>query len=227
MKKKIIFASSKKWFFKSQKVKNFLKNNEAIIISDKKKLNKNIIKKINPSFIFFPHWSYKVNTNIIKNYNCICFHTAPLPYGRGGSPIQNLIKRNYKKTPLCALKMTNKIDAGPIFLKKNISLNGNLDQIFERISSTIIKMVEILIKKKIKPVEQKGKVFFFKRFKKKESEIKNEKNIIEIYNKIRMLDSEEYPKAYIKINKFKFYLSKANIRKNTLSCDAKIIKTRK
>ncbi len=227
MKKKIIFASSKKWFFKSQKVKNFLKNNEAIIISDKKKLNKNIIKKINPSFIFFPHWSYKVNTNIIKNYNCICFHTAPLPYGRGGSPIQNLIKRNYKKTPICALKMSNKIDAGPIFLKKNISLNGNLDQIFERISSTIIKMVEILIKKKIKPVEQKGKVFFFKRFKKKESEIKNEKNIIEIYNKIRMLDSEEYPKAYIKINKFKFYLSKANIRKNTLSCDAKIIKTRK
>lgn len=227
MKKKIIFASSKKWFFKSQKVKNFLKNNEAIIISDKKKLNKNIIKKINPNFIFFPHWSYKVNTNIIKNYNCICFHTAPLPYGRGGSPIQNLIKRNYKKTPICALKMSNKIDAGPIFLKKNISLNGNLDQIFERISSTIIKMVEILIKKKIKPVEQKGKVFFFKRFKKKESEIKNEKNIIEIYNKIRMLDSEEYPKAYIKINKFKFYLSKANIRKNTLSCDAKIIKTRK
>tara|TARA_A100001037_G_scaffold265689_1_gene257332 strand:- start:419 stop:1102 length:684 start_codon:yes stop_codon:yes gene_type:complete len=227
LKKKIIFASSKKWFFKSQKVKNFLKNNEAIIISDKKKLNKNIIKKINPSFIFFPHWSYKVNTNIIKNYNCICFHTAPLPYGRGGSPIQNLIKRNYKKTPICALKMSNKIDAGPIFLKKNISLNGNLDQIFERISSTIIKMVEILIKKKIKPVEQKGKVFFFKRFKKKESEIKNEKNIIEIYNKIRMLDSEEYPKAYIKINKFKFYLSKANIRKNTLSCDAKIIKTRK
>ena len=227
MKKKIIFASSKKWFFKSQKVKNFLKNNEAIIISDKKKLNKNIIKKINPSFIFFPHWSYKVNTNIIKNYNCICFHTAPLPYGRGGSPIQNLIKRNYKKTPICALKMSNKIDAGPIFLKKNISLNGNLDQIFERISSTIIKMVEILIKKKIKTVEQKGKVFFFKRFKKKESEIKNEKNIIEIYNKIRMLDSEEYPKAYIKINKFKFYLSKANIRKNTLSCDAKIIKTRK
>ena len=148
MKKKIIFASSKKWFFKSQKVKNFLKNNEAIIISDKKKLNKNIIKKINPSFIFFPHWSYKVNTNIIKNYNCICFHTAPLPYGRGGSPIQNLIKRNYKKTPICALKMSNKIDAGPIFLKKNISLNGNLDQIFERISSTIIKMVEILIKKK-------------------------------------------------------------------------------
>ena len=227
MKKKIIFASSKKWFFKSQKVKNFLKNNEAIIISDKKKLNKNIIKKINPSFIFFPHWSYKVNTNIIKNYNCICFHTAPLPYGRGGSPIQNLIKRNYKKTPICALKMSNKIDAGPIFLKKNISLNGNLDQIFERISSTIVKMVEILIKKKIKPVEQKGKVFFFIRFKKKESEIKNEKNIIEIYNKIRMLDSEEYPKAYIKINKFKFYLSKANIRKNTLSCDAKIIKTRK
>ncbi len=59
-------------------------------------------------------------SNIIKNYNCICFHTAPLPYGRGGSPIQNLIKRNYKKTPICALKMSNKIDAGPIFLKKNI-----------------------------------------------------------------------------------------------------------
>ena len=65
---------------------------------------------------------------------CIGFHTAPLPYGRGGSPIQNLIIRNFKIAPVCAIKMTNKFDAGPIFLKEKVSLSGNLDAIFNRIS---------------------------------------------------------------------------------------------
>ena len=49
-----------------------------------------------PKYIFFPHWSKKVDTKIVNNYECVCFHETDLPYGRGGSPIQNLILRNQK-----------------------------------------------------------------------------------------------------------------------------------
>ena len=93
MSKNIIIACSKNWFLKNEKSKKFLKKKNIFLITKKNNLNIKVIKKINPKIIFFPHWSYRVNKNIFKKYKCICFHTAPLPFGRGGSPIQNLIKK--------------------------------------------------------------------------------------------------------------------------------------
>lgn len=227
MKKKIIIACSKKWFLKNNEVKKLLKKKNVILLTSRSRLNEKILNKIDPSIIFFPHWSYKVNQNILSKYNCICFHTAPLPYGRGGSPIQNLIIRNFKKTPVCAIKMTNEIDAGPIYLKKNISLSGNLNQIFERISIQIIDMIKILITKRVKTKSQIGKVYKFRRIKKYESEIKNEKNIEKIYNKIRMLDADNYPKAYIRANKFKVFFKNPILKNNSISCNAEIFISKK
>ena len=224
MQKKIIIACSKKWFFKNEIINKFIKENKIIIIKNKNKITLKYLSKIKPDFIFFPHWSYKFNQNIIKKYNCICFHTAPLPYGRGGSPIQNMILKKFKKSPVCAIQMTNKIDSGPIYLKKMISLSGNLEDIFARISFVIIQMIKIIIKTRIAPKKQIGKVLNFKRIKKKQSEIKIEKNINEIFDKIRMLSAEEYPNAYIKKNNFKIFFTKPIKKNNTISCNAKILK---
>ena len=227
MGKKIIIACSKNWFLNNPETKKFLKKYNIILITKKKKLNYRFLKKINPRKVFFPHWSYKVNDNILSSFDCICFHTAPLPFGRGGSPIQNLIIRSFKKTPVCAIKMTNDLDGGPIYLKRNISLSGNLDEIFGRISIKIIEMITLLISKNIKPKKQTGKVFIFKRIEEKKSEIKNEKNINQIYDKIRMLDANNYPKAFVKINKFKFFLTNATIKNNSIICNAKILISKK
>lgn len=224
MNKKIIIACSKNWFLKNSDVKKFLKKRNIFLITQRKNLNINYVKKINPNIIFFPHWSYKVNKNIFNKYKCICFHTAPLPYGRGGSPIQNLIIKNFKRTPICAIKMTYDLDAGPIYIKKIISLNGSLNKIFERMSIKIIEMIKILMIKKIYPKKQKGKVFKFKRIKEDNSEIKNEINIQKVYDKIRMLDADSYPNAYIKINNLKFSFTNPILKKNFIMCNAKILK---
>lgn len=56
---------------------------------------------------------------------CVCFHMTDVPYGRGGSPLQNLIVRKHKKTKLTALKMTEEIDAGPVYCKRELSLDGS------------------------------------------------------------------------------------------------------
>ena len=144
----ILIVCSKKWFFENNEVKKFIKKKNIRIIKIKKKLNIQNLKKIKPKKIFFPHWSNKVPNNIINNYECISFHTAPLPYGRGGSPIQNLILRNKKKSPVCAIKMTEKIDAGPVYCKKEISLEGNLNEIFSKIARVTLKMIKLINKKK-------------------------------------------------------------------------------
>ena len=223
---KILFVSSKKWFFLNKDIKKLIKKKNIYKITDKKKLNLKNISKINPTKIFFPHWSYRVPDKILKKFECICFHTAPLPYGRGGSPIQNLIIRKFKKAPVCAIKMTNKIDSGPIYLKKNISLNGSLNEIFERISNAILFMITKIIKNKIIPKHQSGKPLYFKRINEKESIINQFEKLDSIYDKIRMLDSDEYPNAYYKFGNTIIKLQGAKTKKNYILCNAKIFKTK-
>ena len=110
---KYVVVSSKDWFRRHEKSSQF-KKLKVIEILNKKKLNISNLKKINPRYIFFIHWNEKVTKEIYENFECIVFHTSPLPFGRGGSPIQNLIIRGIKKSPVCAIKMT-KVIAGEGF----------------------------------------------------------------------------------------------------------------
>ena len=121
--KNYIVASSKNWFFEYPKSKKY-ENLSIINITSKTELNIDYLSKINPRYIFFPHWSWKVDSTILNNFECIAFHTAPLPYGRGVSPIQNLIINDYEESPLCALQMITEFDVGPIYKKRNISHKG-------------------------------------------------------------------------------------------------------
>ncbi len=220
---KYIIATIKNWNIKQFNKSRYKKSKNWFLISNPKKLSLSYLKSIEPKYIFFPHWSKKVSSKIINNYQCICFHETDLPYGRGGSPIQNLIKRNHKKTFITALKMTNILDAGPIYLKRKLSLEGSAQEIFERASKKIFKMIEIIIKKKIKPEIQKGKVVKFKRRKKKDSVLaKNAKSLKELYNHIRMLDAESYPSAFVKYGNLKIEFKNAKIIKKKIYAKANI-----
>lgn len=198
-----------------------------MVIKKRKDLKMNILNKINPKIIFFPHWSFLVPEKIIKSFMCVCFHTAPLPYGRGGSPIQNLIKRGFKNAPLCAIKMVNKIDSGPIYLNEKVSLKGNLDEIFFTLSRKILNIMKKLSKKKYYPKAQKGKIVKFNRLKKNDSKLRLEQKLSEICDKIRMLDGEDYPRAYLENKNFKFEFTNAKMKKNSILCNAKITKYQK
>ena len=113
-------------------------------------------------------------------------------------------------------KMIEKLDAGPIILKK-LDLSGNLEEIFKRMTKIIEMMIFEIIKKLPKSNIQKGEIYNFKRIKPKESNLVSEKRIISVFNKIRMLDSDEYPRAFIKLNGLKIIFNDVKkINKNTL-----------
>ena len=71
-----------------------------------------------------------IPSKIYQKFETIIFHMTDVPFGRGGSPLQNLIIRGYKISKLSAIKCTKKIDGGPVYLKK-YSLNGNADLILK------------------------------------------------------------------------------------------------
>ena len=223
MKYNIIIACSKNWFLREKKIKKFLELKNVYIIKNKRDLNLKKLARIKPKYIFFPHWSYKVKDKIINKYNCICFHTAPLPFGRGGSPIQNLIKLGFKRTKICALKMDKNLDAGPIYLTEKIALNGNLSEILKKISDKIFILIKKILKKEPKLKKQTGKIYNFKRLSEKDNLIKF-KNLNLIYDQIRMLDDLTYPNAYIKKNNYRIEFFNAKIIKNNIYVNAKIFK---
>ena len=216
---KIIICDSKNWFTLDP---NIAYQNEIKIINNKKDLNYEDLRRDTPDFIFFVHWNWKVSKEIHQKFNCVLFHTAPLPYGRGGSPIQNLIIRGYTKSPVYALKMIEEVDAGPIFDSEEISLKGNLSDIFSRLNFVINNLIKKLIKNKILPKEQIGEPFVFQRLTEKDNEIPCNINILEIYDRIRMLDENSYPNAYIKFGKFKIEFFNANIQNEDILLKCKI-----
>tara|TARA_X000000950_G_scaffold289404_1_gene412958 strand:+ start:23948 stop:24634 length:687 start_codon:yes stop_codon:yes gene_type:complete len=210
---KVLIATSKEWFDLDKKI---LKSNKVQFIYKKKYLTKNNIDKFSPNIIFFPNWNWMIPKEIYENFICIVFHTSPLPYGRGGSPIQNLILKNYKKAPVCAIKVTKVLDAGPIYTKKIVSLNGSLSVILERINKAINHMIQKIILKNPIPHKQKGKINIFRRRNHSDNRIPKNINLNKIYDYIRMLDHKEYPNAYIHYGKFTLEFTEAKLSKNNL-----------
>jgi methionyl-tRNA formyltransferase len=88
----------------------FLKRN-VVFIKEKADLFLDNLKKINPKYVFFPHWSHIIPSAIYENFQCIVFHMTNLPFGRGGSPMQNLISRGIYDTKISAISCVKELDA--------------------------------------------------------------------------------------------------------------------
>ena len=222
---KYIVATTKPWNINAfnEIIKNY--QGDWTLITDPNKLNISEVKAINPKYIFFPHWSEIVPDEILNSSTCICFHETDLPFGRGGSPIQNLIIRGHNKTLISAIKMTNKIDSGPVYIKEKLSLDGLAEEVFIRISKTVSKMILTIISNNIIPKKQVGDNTYFKRRTPSESRItENLSKLEDIFDHIRMLDAETYPKAFIEVNGFRYELSRSSMKTGELISDVKITK---
>lgn len=174
--------------------------------------NESNLRTLKPDWIFIPHWSYLIPEDIFKNFRCVVFHMTDLPYGRGGSPLQNLIVRGCTKTKISAISVTDEIDAGGVYLKSPLSLHGTAEEIFIRSSKIIEKMIDTIITEDLKPQKQTGHVVKFKRRKPEDGDISNLFNLEEVYDYIRMLDCEGYPKAFLETEKLKLEFNRAFLK---------------
>ncbi len=223
-KRKLVIATIKSWNIEG--AKRFSSKNpgtEVLLITNKEDFTYKKIKKFNPEYIFFPHWSWIISKDIYENFECVVFHMTDLPFGRGGSPLQNLIARGINKTKISAIRVVKGLDAGPVYLKRNLVLKGSATEIFKRTAKIIFnKMIPYIINEKPVPVLQKGKAVKFKRRTPQESNIASLTDINKIYDYIRMLDAEGYPKAFLEINKIRLEFSKAKPGKKSIEAKVRI-----
>lgn len=197
------------------------------LITEKKQLTLEYVEAVQPTYIFFPHWSWLVPNDIYTKFPCVCFHMTDLPYGRGGSPLQNLILRGHTTTKLTALIMNKTLDGGPILLKEDLDLLGSAEQIFKKLSKQISSAIKKIIISNPSPKEQEGKVTIFTRRTAEESQIPEGLTAQELYNFIRMLDAPGYPKAFIEQNNQRIEFSNAQIDNGSVFAQACFSQTNK
>jgi methionyl-tRNA formyltransferase len=163
-------------------------------------------------YIFFLHWNWHVPKDIWSPNECVCFHMTDLPYGRGGSPLQNLIVAGHKKTQLTALRMVEEMDAGPVYAKRPLLLEGRAEDIYRSASKLSFDIIRWIIANGPEPVSQVGEVVAFKRRKPEQSVLPLDGTLEILHDHIRMLDAETYPLAFIEHGGFRLEFSKAELR---------------
>ncbi|MEM9116385.1 MAG: methionyl-tRNA formyltransferase [Cyanobacteria bacterium P01_F01_bin.56] len=205
---KYIVVGSKDWNLSLFAAQDF-DQRQWLFIAAKEELTPEKVEAINPRYLFFLHWSWKVPEEIINHYECVCFHMTDVPYGRGGSPLQNLIMRGHQFTKLTALRMTHEFDAGPVYLKQDVGLGGNAEEIYMRITRLSFAMIEQIIREQPQPQPQTGEAVVFKRRQPADSELSQVNSLEQMHDKIRMLDAEGYPPAFIEYEGFRFEFSRS------------------
>lgn len=210
-----IIASQKKWH---ESLFDRLKKREGeewLLVNDSRNFTLELLKEFSPKKIFLPHWSDLLVDAIIDQYECVIFHMTDLPFGRGGSPLQNLIVRGFSETKISAVRAVKILDAGDIYDKQPLSLKGTAYQIFQRAVPIIESMIIKIIDQQLIPVPQKGEVVQFERRKPLESNIKAVSTENGLYDYIRMLDCSGYPHAFLETEHFILYFTNATINESS------------
>ena len=179
------------------------------LFDDKDTLTADAVAAIAPRYLFFPHWSWLVPPSILDLTECVLFHATDVPFGRGGSPVQNLIVRGYRTTVLSALRMVPDLDAGPVYLKRPLDLSGSARDIYERMAALAFEMIAEIVADEPEPVAQSGPVVVFKRRQPAESVLPPIGTLDDLYDHIRMLDADTYPRAFLNYGDLRLEFSDA------------------
>jgi len=175
-----------------------------------RELSSHALEAIRPEFVFVPHWSRIIPPEIFEAWPCVVFHMTDLPYGRGGTPLQNLIVRGHRSTMMSAIAVVEEVDAGPVYLKKPLSLDGSAEEIYRRASGVIESMIEEIVRKRPEPQPQVGEVVTFARRRPADSDLSGLADLDSVYDHIRMLDADGYPHAFLECEGFRVELSGAS-----------------
>jgi len=193
------------------------------LVTTPDELTPEYLAAIQPRFIFFPHWSQRVPAEVTGRYECVSFHETDVPYGRGGSPIQNLIQRGHRDTVVTALRMVDDLDAGPVYAKRPLSLLGLAEEIYVRSASIVSEMIAEIASTEPLPVPQTGEQEVFRRRTPGQSAVSAEISTLEeLFDQIRMLDADEYPHAFLEHGGFRFEFTRPALRTGRIEATVQI-----
>jgi methionyl-tRNA formyltransferase len=218
-----IVASSKAWHLDAFERFRLDMPGRWVYVESRCELEKAVVE-FAPRYIFLLHWNWVVPQAIWSKHECICFHMTDVPYGRGGSPLQNLILAGRVETEVTALRMIDEMDAGPVYAKRAMSLSGRAEEIYLRAGELCWEMIRWMLKEAPIPTPQKGEVTKFMRRKPEQSLLPMKWDLTGLYDHIRMLDAPTYPLAFIDYGDYRMEFTHAGLGKDELRAEVTIKK---
>lgn len=182
----------------------------------------NRLAALSPRWVFVAHWSWLIPPEIHEEHEVVIFHMTDVPYGRGGSPLQNLIARGHEATVLSALRCTSEVDAGPVYLKRPLSLHGSAEEVLLRASDLMADMIVEIVEGDCAPLPQSGEAVHFPRRSASDSNLAQASSLNEAYDLIRMLDAEGYPHAFVDVGPLRLTFRRASRRSDGIHADVRI-----
>jgi len=217
-----VVAASRPWYAGIDQRLESRVGGQFTLLTRPDEVNPSMLASLQPHWVFFPHWSSLIPPDVYESFPCVVFHMTALPYGRGGSPLQNLIVRGHRDTVVSAIDVTREVDAGDIYLQRPLSLDGSAQDIMLRSVSVIESMIADIIATDPPPVSQRGPVVAFRRRKPEQGNIADLTSAADVYNHIRMLDAVGYPHAFLDAGKLHLEFTQATLDGNTVDAHVRI-----
>lgn len=219
-----VIASCRDWHERSVSRLSETLGKNFVLINKKEDLTFERLTEIQPRYVFFPHWSYLVPPQIYESFKCVIFHMTDVPFGRGGSPLQNLIARGINETKITALRCEAELDAGPVYMKRPLSLYGGAEEIYLRAAKIIETMISEIVQNAPEPEPQQGEVVSFQRRKPKDSDIAALSDLEQVFDYIRMLDADGYPNAFLETENLRLEFRRPVLKLGKIVADVTITK---
>jgi methionyl-tRNA formyltransferase len=192
------------------------------LIGRREELTRTRLEDLRPRYVFFPHWSYVIPAEIHTRFECVIFHMTDVPFGRGGSPLQNLIARGLEATKISALRCVEELDAGPVYLRRDLCLHGAAEEIYLRASRVIEEMIVEMIETEPQPTLQSGEPVTFRRRRPEEGSLDGLQTLADVFDRIRMLDATGYPPAFLEVGPLRLEFNRASLRTDHVQADVRI-----
>ena len=101
---------------------------------------------------------------------------------------------------------------------------GNAEEIYLRASKNIEDMILEIIEREPEPIGQNGEVVSFRRRRPEESDVTSLDTLEKVFDYIRMLDADGYPKAFLETNHLRLEFSRASLKSECIIADVRITK---
>ena len=222
--KKYVLAASRAWYGGMAGALEQSLGRPFIAIGTADELTLDRLTAVSPRYVFFPHWSTRIPSEVFQRFECVIFHMTDVPFGRGGSPLQNLIARGIHETKISALRCSQDLDAGPVYSKQPLSLYGTAEEIYMRAANLIQHMIADIVEREPAPVDQTGQPTIFRRRTPPESDIAEVGNLEQLFDHIRMLDADGYPHAFLETKHFRLEFRRASLKQYGIVADVVITK---
>jgi len=182
----------------------------------------NFLKNLNPDLFVVIAYGQILSKKILEipKIFSLNVHASVLPKYRGACPINWAIIQGEEDTGISIIKMTEKMDAGPIILQKKIKIRDDqisieLEKELSSISAELlIQVLDLIEKNNYKLIPQdESKVSFAPKLKKEDGRIDWQQPAKKIYNLIRGLQPWPGTFTFYKGKMLKIY--KASVSPST------------